>query len=106
MPRIYRLYIDESGDHSYGKKELRGLQIKLKDKTIAVPFDHYPELEKEEKRYLGLTGCIIETEKYRSIFHPRFEELKQRHFPHNPDEPVILHRKDIIVGDTGGGPNT
>jgi hypothetical protein len=57
---------------------------------------HYPELEKEEKRYLGLAGCIIEIEKYRSIFHPKFEELKQKHFPHNPDEPVILHRKDII----------
>ena len=24
------------------------------------------------------------------------EKLKQKHFPHNPDEPVILHRKDII----------
>ncbi len=59
MPRIYRLYIDESGDHSYGKKELRRLRIKFKDKTIDVPMDHYPELAKEEKRYLGLTGCII-----------------------------------------------
>lgn len=72
------------------------MQIKFKDKTIDVPFDHYPELEREEKRYLGLTGCIIEAQKYRSIFHPKLEELKQRHFPHNPDEPVILHRKDII----------
>jgi hypothetical protein len=96
MPRTYRLYIDESGDHSYGKKELRKLQIKFKDRTIDYPMDHYPELEKEDKRYLGLTGCIIETEKYRSIFHPKFEDLKQKHFPHNPDEPLILHRKDII----------
>jgi len=96
MPRIYRLYIDESGDHSYGKKELRSLRLKFKDKTIEVPMDHYPELEKEEKRYLGLTGCIIETEKYRSTFHPTLEELKQTHFPHNPDEPIILHRKEII----------
>lgn len=96
MPRIYRLYIDESGDHSYGKKELRKLQIKFKDRTIDYPKGYYPELEKEEKRYLGLTGCIIEAEKYRSIFYPRFEELKQRHFPHNPDEPLILHRKDIV----------
>lgn len=96
MSRFYRIYIDESGDHSYGKKELRRLRIKFKDRTIDYPMGHYPELEKEEKRYLGLTGCIIEIEKYRSIFHPKFEELKQKHFPHNPDEPVILHRKDII----------
>jgi hypothetical protein len=96
MTRIFRLYIDESGDHSYGKKELRKLQIEFKDRTIDYPMDHYPELEKEDKRYLGLTGCIIETEKYRSIFHPKFEDLKQKHFPHNPDEPLILHRKDII----------
>lgn len=96
MQKVFRLYIDESGDHSYGKKELRRLQIKTKDRIIDYPIDHYPELEKDDKRYLGLTGCIIETEKYRSVFHPKLEELKQRHFPHNPDDPVILHRKDII----------
>ncbi len=96
MSRIYRLYIDESGDHSYGKKELRSLRIKFKEKIIDYSKGYYPELEKDDKRYLGLTGCVIESEKYRSIFHPRFEELKQRHFPHNPDEPVIFHRKDII----------
>jgi len=96
MPRIYRLYIDESGDHSYGKRELQNLRIKFKDRTIDYSMKHYPELEREEKRYLGLTGCIIETEKYRSVFYPRFEALNQKHFPHNPDEPVILHRKDVI----------
>jgi Protein of unknown function (DUF3800) len=96
MTRIYRLYIDESGDHSYGKKDLRRLRIGFGEKALEVPLDHYPELEKSDKRFLGLTGCIIETEKYRSTFHPKFEELKQRHFPHSPDEPVILHRKDII----------
>jgi len=96
MPQIYRLYIDESGDHSYGKKELQSLRIKFKDRTIDFPMAHYPELERGDKRYLGLTGCIIETDKYRSVFYPRFEELKQKHFPHNPDEPIILHRKEII----------
>lgn len=50
MSRIFRLYIDESGDHSYGKKELQRLRIKFKDSTIDVPMDHNPELEKEEKR--------------------------------------------------------
>ena len=68
----YRLYVDESGDHTY---------YKLEDST---------------KRYLGLTGIFIETEYYRTTFQPEMERLKQEHFPHNPDEPVILHREDII----------
>lgn len=68
----YRLYIDESGDHTYYK------------------------LEDPAKRYLGLTGVFIETEYYRTIFQPEMERLKQKHFPHSPDEPVILHRKNII----------
>jgi len=68
----YRLYVDESGDHSYY------------------------ELEDPAKRYLGLTGIFIEGVYYRTTFQLRMEELKQKHFPHSPDEPVILHRKDII----------
>jgi len=68
----YRLYIDESGDHTY--------------KSLADP----------SKRYLGLTGCFIKTEVYRTKFHLALEALKQKHFPHSPDEPVILHRADII----------
>lgn len=70
--RRYRLYIDESGDHTHSSED------------------------KPEKRYLGLTGVIIETEYYRTAFHPQFENLKQKHFPHNPDEPVIFHRKELI----------
>lgn len=68
----YRLYIDESGDHTYS--------------TIDAP----------EKRYLGITGVIFESEYYRNTFHQQFEDFKQKHFPHNPDEPVILHRKELI----------
>jgi len=68
----YRLYIDESGDHTYY------------------------ELEEPAKRYLGLTGVFIESECYRTTFQPELERLKQTHFPHNPDEPVVLHRADII----------
>ncbi len=71
-PRRYRLYIDESGDHTYGAIDDPG------------------------KRYLGLTGCFVEQEHYRSTLQPGMEALKQKHFPHSPDEPVIFHRKDII----------
>jgi hypothetical protein len=68
----YRLYVDESGDHTY------------------------VDLQDPAKRYLALTGCIVEVETYRAQFHPALEQLKQQHFPHSPDEPVILHRKEII----------
>jgi len=68
----YRIYIDESGDHTY---------------------DHCDE---DSKRYLCLLGCVIESDHYRNHFHPNFEKLKQKHFPHNPDEPVILVRSKIF----------
>jgi len=68
----YRLYIDESGDHTY--------------QDVGDP----------AKRYLGLTGCFIETESYRTCFQPGLEALKQQHFPHNPDEPIILHRSELV----------
>lgn len=92
----FRLYIDESGDHSYGKNELRKLKIITRNNTIELPINHYPDLEEDDKRYLAIIGCIIETVKYQTTFRPKLEELKQRHFPHNPNRPVILHRKDII----------
>jgi hypothetical protein len=43
-----------------------------------------------------LTGCFVEREVYRTQLHPALEELKQAHFPHDPDEPIVLHRKDLI----------
>lgn len=72
MSKLYRLYIDESGDHTYKN---------LKDPA---------------KRYLSLTGLMIESQEYRTNFQPSLERLKQKHFPHDPDNPLILHRNDII----------
>lgn len=72
MKKRYRLYIDESGDHTYKK------------------------LEEQGKRYLGLVGVAFETEYYRNTFQPMLEGFKQKHFPHNPDDPITLHREDII----------
>jgi len=40
-------------------------------------------------------GCFLEEDSYRT-FHQRLEQFKQRHIPHNPDDPVILHREDIV----------
>jgi len=67
----YRLYVDESGDHTFNNLDDIG------------------------HRYLALVGIAIEADYYRSTFQPRLEALKQTHFPHNPDEPVVLHREDI-----------
>ncbi len=68
----FRIYIDESGDHTYH------------------------QLDSLASRYLGLTGIVIDSEVYRTRLQPEFEKLKQAHFPHSPDEPVVLHRKELI----------
>lgn len=70
----YRLYIDESGDHV------------MKDEATLV---------KEKHRYLSLVGCWIEDAAYVK-FHDKLEDLKQKHFPHSPDKPIILHRDDMV----------
>ena len=67
----YRLYIDESGDHV---------------------FRH---LEKESHRYLCLLGCWFRVGEYHE-FHQALEAFKHKHIPHNPDDPVILHREEIV----------
>ena len=72
----YRLYIDESGDHTYA--------------TCSDP----------DARYLGLMGVLVEQEHYRTVFHPELERLKQQHFPHNPDDPIILVRQ-LVIGKKG-----
>jgi hypothetical protein len=70
---VYRIYIDESGDHVFGQMDTVG------------------------GRYLGLTGCIIERDYYREAFHPEIEAFKRRHFRFDPDEaPLVLHRKELM----------
>lgn len=69
---MFRLYIDESGDHTYR------------------------QLDQIDRRYLGLVGCWFDLEEYQSAFQPQFETLKEKHFRHDPDEPVLLHREDLI----------
>lgn len=68
----YRLYIDESGDH------------------VFRDFGPGPQ-----HRYLCLLGCWFAGQAYRD-FHEKLEAFKQQHIPHSPDEPVILHREDIV----------
>ncbi len=67
----FRCYIDESGDHTW--------------ELLADP----------ARRYLCLLGCWFKGADYRQ-FHADLEQLKQEHLPHNPDEPLVLHRSDIL----------
>jgi hypothetical protein len=67
----YRLYLDESGDHVYRE-------------TNDIPH-----------RFLCLLGCWFKNPDY-IAFHKSLENLKSKYFGHHPDEPIILHREDII----------
>jgi hypothetical protein len=47
-------------------------------------------------RYLSLTGVIVSLDHVASDLHPRLEGLKHQYFGSHPDDPVILHRKDMV----------
>lgn len=47
-------------------------------------------------RYLSLTGVIASLEYVTSDLNPRIEDLKRRYFGAHPDEPLILHRKELV----------
>jgi hypothetical protein len=47
-------------------------------------------------RYLSLTGAIVDLDYVRTTLFPTIEDLKARYFDSHPDDPVILHRKDIV----------
>lgn len=67
----YRVYLDESGDHVFRET------------------DELPH------RYLCLLGCWFRNPEYLK-FHEAIEALKTKYLPHHPDDPVILHREDMI----------
>jgi hypothetical protein len=69
----FTLYIDEVGHESF--------------KGIDGP----------NERYLSLTGVIIERQVIRDYLYPQMDELKYKYCPsHDPDDPVILHRNEIV----------
>jgi hypothetical protein len=67
----YRLYLDESGDHVFR------------------------DTEDLAHRYLCLLGCWFRNPDYLK-FHDAIEGLKAEYLPHHPDDPVILHREDMV----------
>jgi hypothetical protein len=68
----FRLYIDESGDHTY--KSVQDLS----------------------RRYLGLTGVLIRKSHYDPAIPRELERIKRDFFAYDPDMPPILTRKNII----------
>jgi hypothetical protein len=68
----YRLYIDESGDHTY----------KLLNDT--------------SHRYLALLGVWFQQDKHYVEFADCLERLKRIIFGPSPDKPIVLHRSKII----------
>lgn len=71
--RRVRLYIDESGDHTFGPS------------TVGQP----------HKQYLCLLGCAIEADYYTTDFTLAFEKLKTTHFAHDQDEKIVFHREEL-----------
>lgn len=71
-PDRYRLYVDESGDHTY----------KL--------------LDDPSHRYLALLGVWFRQHDDYVSFADALEGLKREVFGPRPDKPVVLHRSDII----------
>jgi len=71
----YRLYIDESGDHSF--RPIAGAEWR--------------------KRYLCLFGCAFESRSYER-FCQALNTFKELHLDagSDPDERIILHREDIV----------
>lgn len=67
----YRLYLDESGDHVFR------------------------ETTEVAHRYLCLLGCWFRNPEYMK-FNEALEALKLKYLPHHPDDPVVLHREDMI----------
>lgn len=69
--RPYRLFIDESGDHTY-------------DSSASL-----------DMRYLGLTGVLIRKNHYDDQVQRQLEDMKRNFFHYDPDDPPILVRSQI-----------
>lgn len=88
MTVLYRIYIDEVGNH---------------DLTHA---------DDPNQRFLSLTGVILESDYTLWVLQSEMDQLKRDFFQRDPDEPVIFHRKElvnkrppfqVIVGPNGAG---
>jgi hypothetical protein len=53
-------------------------------------------VEDPNHRFLSLTGVIVESGYALHTLGPEMEALKRCFFQHDPDEPVVFHRKDMV----------
>jgi len=68
----YRMYVDEVGNPDLGSSR------------------------DPKHRYLSLTGVIIALAHVDAVVFPELERLKRTYFGGHPDEPIILHRKELV----------
>jgi hypothetical protein len=68
----YRMYVDEVGHASH------------------------KSCDDEAYRYLSLTGVVIGLEYVKQVVAPALETLKREVFDPHPDDPLVLHRQDIV----------
>lgn len=68
----YRIYVDEVGNPDL--------------KSSSFP-DH---------QFLSLTGVIFDLDYVNSVLNPQLEKLKSDYFGSHPDDPIILHRKELL----------
>jgi hypothetical protein len=71
----FRLYVDEVGNHDVDKGH-----------------------QKPAEQFLCLTGVIFDLQYVRDVASPSLESLKEKHLDSHPDEPVVLHRREMMEG--------
>ena len=69
---MFRLYVDEVGT------------------------DDIVNVDEDNHRYLSLTGIAMEVSHSRDELEPKFNWMKAEIFDHDPDEPLIFHRRKIM----------
>lgn len=69
---MYRLYVDEHGT------------------------DDLKHVEEDHERYLSLTGLAMKISHARDELKPKFDWIKANVFDHDPDDPIIFHRRSIM----------
>lgn len=69
---MYRLYVDEVGT------------------------DGLTHLDKDKHRFLSLTGVAMRVDYVRDEFTKNLDWIKAKVFDHDPDAPLVFHRKEIL----------
>jgi len=52
--------------------------------------------ENPNHRFLSLCGVIVELDYVNNVLATEFEDMKNRYFGKNADNPVVLHRKEML----------